>query len=63
MADDGKIRARAIPEGRGCLYISLALVLIILIAFVVAARLRSPDSAPTASPAAVAPPTSPSPGE
>ena len=59
MADGGRNRAHSLPEGRGCLYISLALVLIALLAFGVAAWISSPNSAPSPGPAAVAPPTQP----
>ena len=59
MADGGNNWANSLPEGRGCLYISLALVLIIVVAFAVAAWISAPDSVPGTNPAAVAPPTQP----
>lgn len=46
MADPPARKTEAAPEGRGCLYLSLALVLIALLAFAIAAWVNTPSATP-----------------
>ncbi|HEX8641586.1 MAG TPA: hypothetical protein VF704_10590 [Allosphingosinicella sp.] len=46
MAEPPIRRTEAAPEGRGCLYLSLAVVLIALLAFAIAAWINIPSASP-----------------
>ena len=59
MTDRGGKRPENLPEGRGCLFLSLALVIIALLVFAIAAWIDSPGSAPAADATAGAPATGP----
>ena len=60
MAEPPIRKTEAAPEGRGCLYLSLALVLIAVLAFAIAAWINAPSSSPAPS-AGGTPPTAPAP--
>jgi hypothetical protein len=49
MADPPLKNAESSPEGRGCLYISLAIVLIALLVFGIAGWVRMPSATPEPS--------------
>ncbi|HEV2866755.1 MAG TPA: hypothetical protein VGX37_09580 [Allosphingosinicella sp.] len=59
MADPPLKKAESSPEGRGCLYISMAIVLIALLVFVIASWVRVPSATPQPSSTGV-PVTAPS---
>ncbi|MDQ4087106.1 MAG: hypothetical protein M3177_03695 [Pseudomonadota bacterium] len=46
MADPPARKTEAAPEGRGCLYLSLAVVLIAALAFAIAAWINAPSASP-----------------
>ena len=60
MAEPPTRKTEAAPEGRGCLYLSLAFVLIVLLAFAFAAWINTPSATPDPA-AGAAPATAPTP--
>lgn len=60
MAEPPIRKTEATPEGRGCLYLSLALVLIAALAFAIAAWVNTPSASPAPSSGGT-PPTAPTP--
>jgi hypothetical protein len=58
MAEPPIRKTEATPEGRGCLYLSLALVLIAVLAFAIAAWINAPSASPAPSSGGT-PPTAP----
>ena len=60
MAEPPIRKTEAAPEGRGCLYLSLALVIIAVLAFGIAAWINAPSASPAPN-AGGTPPTAPAP--
>ena len=58
MAEPPIRKTEAAPEGRGCLYLSLAVVLIALLAFAIAAWVNAPSASPAPA-SGGSPPTAP----
>ena len=60
MAEPPIRKKESTPEGRGCLYISLAVILVAVLAFAIAAWVSAPSSSPSPISGAT-PPSAPAP--
>lgn len=62
MSEPARRETESSPEGRGCLYISLGVILIAFLAFAIAAWISAPNESPDPA-AGGSPPVAPASGQ